>query len=105
MKDIYRIAPADTGLTPEEIKAALLASLEGRSLKKVLILPPDFTRFHSNAGFITNVYYHALTERGESLIPVLRGICFWAQSERDFSSDDLLLPCRQCEYMRSDDPR
>ena len=48
---------------------------------------------------------YALTERGESLIPVLRGICFWAQSERDFSSDDLLLPCRQCEYMRSDDPR
>lgn len=64
MKDIYRIAEAETGLTPEEIKAALLASLEGRSLKKVLILPPDFTRFHSNAGYITNVFYHALTERG-----------------------------------------
>ena len=64
MNDIYRIAEAETGLTPEEIKSALLASLEGRSLKKVLILPPDFTRFHSNAGYITNVYYHALTERG-----------------------------------------
>ncbi len=64
MKDIYRIAEAETGLTPEEIKTALLASLEGRSLKKVLILPPDFTRFHSNAGYITNVYYHALTNAG-----------------------------------------
>ena len=64
MKDIYRIAEVDTGLTQEEIKAALLASLEGRSLKKVLILPPDFTRFHSNAGYITNVYYHALTDAG-----------------------------------------
>ena len=64
MKDIYQIAETDTGLTQEEIKAALLASLEGRVLKKVLILPPDFTRFHSNAGYITNVYYHALTERG-----------------------------------------
>ncbi|MBR0538496.1 MAG: DUF2088 domain-containing protein [Clostridia bacterium] len=64
MNDIYRIARTDTGLTPEEIKAALLASLEGRSLKKVLILPPDFTRFHSNAGYITNVYYHTLTEKG-----------------------------------------
>lgn len=64
MKDIYRIATAETGLTPEEIKAALLASLEGRDLKKVLILPPDFTRFHSNAGYITNVYYHALTDAG-----------------------------------------
>ena len=64
MKDIYRIAEDDTGLTPEEIKTALLASLEGRDLKKVLILPPDFTRFHSNAGYITNVYYHALTDAG-----------------------------------------
>lgn len=30
----------------------------------MLIIPPDFTRFHSGAGYITNVYYHALTERG-----------------------------------------
>ena len=44
----------------EEIRVALLQSLEGRTLRKVLILPPDFTRFHSGAGFITNIYYHAL---------------------------------------------
>ena len=64
MKDLYLTAKTDDGLSPEEIKGALLASLEGRNLKKVLILPPDFTRFHSNAGYITNVYYHVLTERG-----------------------------------------
>lgn len=52
------------GLSREEIRAALLESLEGRTLHRVLILPPDFTRFHSNAGYITNVYYHVLTERG-----------------------------------------
>ena len=52
------------GLSHEEIKEALLVSLEGRELKNVLIIPPDFTRFHSNAGFITNVYYHALAEKG-----------------------------------------
>lgn len=62
--DIFKIAQAKTGLTKEEIKAALLQSLEGRTLRNVLILPPDFTRFHSNAGFITNVYYHALTDIG-----------------------------------------
>ena len=50
------------GLTDEEIKSAVLKSLEGRYLQKVLLLPPDFTRFHSNAGFITNVYYHALKD-------------------------------------------
>ena len=57
-------AKDELGLSHGEIKEALLRSLEGRELKKALIIPPDFTRFHSNAGFITNVYYHALTERG-----------------------------------------
>ena len=64
MKDIYLIAENENGLSQEEIKTALLKSLEGRDLKKVLILPPDFTRFHSNAGYITNVYYHTLTDKG-----------------------------------------
>ncbi|MBQ4382385.1 MAG: DUF2088 domain-containing protein [Oscillospiraceae bacterium] len=64
MNDIYEIARSPEGLTPEEIRRVLLRSLKGRQLRKVLILPPDFTRFHSNAGFITNVYYHALTDAG-----------------------------------------
>ena len=62
--DIFRIADNELGLSAEEIKSSLLASLEGRKLSNVLILPPDYTRFHSNAGFITNVYYHALTDMG-----------------------------------------
>ncbi len=52
------------GLSADEIRSALLESIEGKVLRKALIIPPDFTRFHSNAGFITNVYYHALEERG-----------------------------------------
>ncbi len=64
MKDIYLIAEKENGLTKEEIKNALLESLKGRTLNRVLILPPDFTRFHSNAGYITNVYYHTLTDKG-----------------------------------------
>ena len=60
------LARAETaeGLSRGEIKALLLRSLEGRKLQNVLIIPPDFTRFHSNAGLITNVYYHALKDRG-----------------------------------------
>ena len=71
--DIFRTASVEEGLSPEEIKAALLESLEGRDVKNALILPPDFTRFHSNAGYITNVYYHALTERGADvdILPAL----------------------------------
>ncbi len=62
--DNFVYAKDELGLSREEIRAALLSAIEGRELKNVLIIPPDFTRFHSNAGYITNVYYHALTERG-----------------------------------------
>ena len=51
-------------LTKEEIRQSLIGSLDGRTLNHVLIIPPDFTRFHSNAGVMTNVYYHELTKRG-----------------------------------------
>jgi len=44
---------------------------------------------------------YALTERGESLIPVLRAICLWAQTQREFIPGDLLLPCQQCEHLGS----
>ena len=73
MKDIYRIADTESGLTSEEIQEALLDSLKGRTLRKVLIIPPDFTRYHSNAGYITNVYYHTLKERGSQvdILPAL----------------------------------
>lgn len=64
MEDIIRIAHSDEGLPREVMAEALLGSLHGRDLKRVLIIPPDYTRFHSNAGWITNVYYHALTDRG-----------------------------------------
>ena len=71
--DIFRTAASDEGLSAGEIRAALCASLDGRTLRRVLIIPPDFTRFHSNAGFITNVYYHELTARGAQvdILPAL----------------------------------
>ena len=62
--ELFAKAATDEGLSREEIRTQLLRSLEGRTLKNVLIIPPDFTRFHSNAGYITNVYYHALHEMG-----------------------------------------
>ena len=64
MTDLYLTARNEEGLTREEIKGALLESLRGRPARRVLILPPDFTRFHSGAGFITNVYWHALRGTG-----------------------------------------
>lgn len=64
--DIFKIATTDDGLSNDEIAAALAQSLEGRAFPhgKALIIPPDFTRYHSNAGFITCVYWKLLTARG-----------------------------------------
>ena len=69
----FTYAKTEQGLTAEEIRSALLQSLEVRDVKKALLIPPDFTRFHSNAGLITNVYYHALLERGAQvdILPAL----------------------------------
>ncbi len=67
----FYYANTEAGLSPDEIRSALLESLAdwqaangGAEPKQVLIIPPDYTRFHSNSGFITNVYYHALVELG-----------------------------------------
>lgn len=73
MEDIYKIAMNESGLAQDEIKDALAASIRGRKLNNVLIIPPDFTRFHSNAGFITNTYYRILAEAGVNvdILPAL----------------------------------
>ena len=57
-------SPREEGLSAEEIQGLLLESLEGRDIKKAMLVPPDYTRYHSNAGLITNLYYHILTDRG-----------------------------------------
>ena len=64
MNDIYRIAKTDNGLSPDEIRTALDEALAGRTVRKALLLPPDYTRYHSNAGFITNYLYHKLVAQG-----------------------------------------
>lgn len=38
-------------------------TVEGKDLKKVLLLPPDYTRMYSGAGKITNMYYNLLKDR------------------------------------------
>ena len=60
------------GLTNAEILNGLKQSIEGKTLKKVLLIPPDFTRFHSNAGLITNMYYHLLKDVAQvDILPAL----------------------------------
>lgn len=62
--EIFCESTRDSGLSREEIHDAVVRSLAGRSPRHVLLLPPDFTRLHSNAGLITRMYYDALTSTG-----------------------------------------
>lgn len=66
MELFYR-AKTEQGLGDAEIREALKRSLAGRQPKKTLLIPPDYTRYHSNAGFITNVYYHLLSDMGAAV--------------------------------------
>ena len=64
MEDIIRYAQERTGMTDQELHMAVKASVDAiageRKLHKVLLLPPDYTRFFSGAGTITALYYKNL---------------------------------------------
>lgn len=59
-QSVYASRP--DGLSSEEIRVALENALQDERphLKKVLLLPPDYTRFHSDAGRITRLLYEML---------------------------------------------
>ena len=66
-------ATGEQGLTDEEIRSGLLALLSNHPAKKVLVLPPDYTRYHSKTGFLTQVCYAHYTALGAKvdILPTL----------------------------------
>ena len=59
-------------ISDEELRASLAESLRGKNLKKVLLLPPDYTRLYSGAGKITAIYYDLLKDTCEvDIMPAL----------------------------------
>ena len=76
--DIFKTAEEGSTISNEEIAEHLeraLADWEVRkgAVRNALIIPPDFTRFHSNAGFISQVFYRLLTAKGANvdILPAL----------------------------------
>ena len=57
------------GLNREQIKENAARSIGGRSLKKVLIVPPDITRANSGAGLIASIYYELLDGAEVDILP------------------------------------
>jgi len=62
--------PVD-GLDVELIKRHLCESIQGRDLKKVLLVPPDITRRNSGAGLIASLYYQLLGDVHVDILPAL----------------------------------
>jgi len=59
-------------ISPEELKSGLYSALKKLGLrKKVLVVPPDCTRFHSRAGDITNLIYHYYKDALKDILPAL----------------------------------
>lgn len=58
--------------TQEEIKASLFTTYEklGNN-KKVLAIPPDFTRFHSKAGELTTITYEYYKDKLTDILPAI----------------------------------
>jgi len=62
----------DYTFRPEEIKAAVFAALDKLGQrKKVLAIPPDFTRFHSRAGELTQYVYEYYGDKLTDILPAL----------------------------------
>lgn len=55
------------GISDAALKSAIEASLSDSKdqLKRVLLVVPDYTRYHSNGGKIANIYYHLLKDSSQ----------------------------------------
>jgi nickel-dependent lactate racemase len=68
----YRSGSEKTALSAEDIKTGLYTALEKLGpRKKVLVVPPDFTRVHSRAGDLTTLIYYYYKERLKDILPAL----------------------------------
>ena len=62
----------ETGLSPEEIRQAVQTALAGHEYQNVLLIPPDYTRYHSNAGYIAGCFYQLLSSHANvDVLPAL----------------------------------
>ena len=64
-----------TEMSPEEFRAGLFEALDKleklKPRKKVLAVPPDFTRFHSKAGELTDMAWEYYGDALTDVLPAL----------------------------------
>ncbi len=72
MSLLFAAGSPDTEMSAEEIRAGLFEALTKLGeRKKVLAVPPDFTRFHSRAGELTERVWEFYGERLTDVLPAL----------------------------------
>lgn len=76
----------------EELRDISDAVLSG-SLKE--LLAEDVIRRDAYNEIPPRVEY-SLTDKGESILPLLRSICAWSRQQQVMDEQALLAPCRQC---------
>ena len=68
----YQAGSENTEFGAKELENGLYTALEKLGpRKKVLVIPPDFTRFHSRAGDITSLLYKYYKENLKDILPAL----------------------------------
>jgi nickel-dependent lactate racemase len=68
----YQTGSENTVLNQNDLESGLYSALEKLgSRKKVLVVPPDFTRFHSRAGDLTSLVYKYYKENLADVLPAL----------------------------------
>jgi nickel-dependent lactate racemase len=59
VKNLILKETSNTGISDAALAAAIKESAaDCRGVRKLLLIVPDFTRYHSNGGRIANIYYH-----------------------------------------------
>lgn len=63
---------AETEMSPEEVRAGLFFALKQLGERqRVLVVPPDFTRFHSRAGALTELAWQFFGDKLVDVLPAL----------------------------------
>ncbi|MGA2407312.1 MAG: lactate racemase domain-containing protein [Bacteroidales bacterium] len=68
----YKSGSDNTVLNSKDLESGIFSSLEKLGIrKKVLVVPPDYTRFHSRAGELTTYIYQYYKEHLKDILPAL----------------------------------
>lgn len=68
----YKSGSENTVLNSKDLEAGIISALDKLGIrKKVLVVPPDCTRFHSRAGELTSLIYRYYQENLKDILPAL----------------------------------